>query len=80
MKINWYVQIPRFNGGAVHPRYWQIISAEEGSEQDEICRTEMIRNGCGELVPTISSYWSFPNEKACARFIERNLRIWDRRD
>jgi hypothetical protein len=76
-KINWYVQIPSYMGGEVHPRYWQIVCAEEGSEQDEIFRTQLIRNGCGELVPTTSWYQPFPDEQSCFHFIESNFRKWD---
>lgn len=80
MKRNWYVEIPRWNGGETHPRYWRVVSAEARSEQDEMYRTELTKNGSGEWVPTTAWYWPFPDQQACERFIARNLRKWEGRN
>lgn len=75
--LRWYVEIPRYAGAKLHPRHWRIVCVEAGSEQDEAYRTELVRDSRGELVPTMSSYWPFPDEQSCIRFIKRNLRKWD---
>lgn len=76
-KKNWYVRVPRWGGAAVHPRYWEVVSAEAGSEEDQVYRTETILNGCGETVPTTSWYFPQEDEQACVCFIEHNWEKWD---
>lgn len=77
MTKNWYVRVPRYMGWAAHPRYWEVVSADEGSEEDTVFRTELIRNGAGELVPTVAWYFPVPDEESGQQYIEENFRKWD---